>query len=98
MHPLLEASLDSAAMLFQAVQPAADPAALPKLDPVQLVLHASVPVKAVLIILVVFSVACWLVIGAKALHLSRARGESRKFVGAFDQAKSFDELAQGLTA
>jgi biopolymer transport protein TolQ len=100
MHPLVEASLSSAAALFQAAQP--DPSGapgasdLPKLDPVQLVLHASIPVKAVLVILVFFSVACWLVIGAKALHLSRARGESKRFVGAFDQAKNFDELAQGL--
>ena len=62
----------------------------------QLVLHASLPVKVVLVILVLFSVACWLVIGAKALHVARARAESRKFMKAFDQAKSFDELAQGL--
>ena len=54
--------------------------------------------KAVLVILVLFSVACWLVIGAKALHLSRARAESKRFVKAFDQAKDFDELAQGLAA
>lgn len=51
----------------------------PKLDPVALVLHASIPVKAVLVILVLFSVICWLTIGAKWLHLSRARGESKRF-------------------
>ena len=75
--------------------PAAD---APKLDPVQLVLHASVPVKAVLVLLVVFSVACWLVIGAKALHLRRARSESDRFLKTFDAATSFDALAHGLAA
>src|SRR5271170_8343105 len=96
MHPFIHATLRALSDLAQPGPSAPD--APPKLDPVQLVLHASIPVKAVLVILVIFSVACWLVIGAKALHLSRARGESRKFVGAFDQAKSFDELAQALTA
>jgi biopolymer transport protein TolQ len=99
MHPFIDASLRA---VSDVIQPAAGgPSASdgpPKLDPVQLVLHASVPVKAVLVILVVFSVACWIVIGAKALHLSRARGESKRFVKAFDQAKDFDELAQGLAA
>jgi biopolymer transport protein TolQ len=78
--------------------PAGAPDAPLKLDPVQLVLHASVPVKVVLVILVMFSVACWLVIGAKALHVARAKAESRTFIKVFDQAKSFDELAQGLAA
>ena len=72
MHPFIHATLRA---LSDLAQPApSSPDAPPKLDPVQLVLHASIPVKAVLVILVVFSVACWLVIGAKALHLAaRAR-------------------------
>jgi biopolymer transport protein TolQ len=95
MLPAIAASLRSATELLQAAPPDAPPL---KLDPVQLVLHASVPVKAVLVLLVLFSVMCWLVIGAKALHISRARGESKRFMKAFDQARSFDELAQGLAA
>jgi len=70
----------------------------PQLDPVQLVLHASVPVKAVLVMLVVFSVACWLVIGAKSLHISRARSESSRFIKTFDVAENFDAVAQVLAA
>ncbi|HEY2517009.1 MAG TPA: hypothetical protein VGI39_39325, partial [Polyangiaceae bacterium] len=101
MHPVILATLRSASSLLQPA-PAAPPAggsdAPIQLDPVQLVLHASLPVKAVLVLLVMFSVACWLVIGAKALHISRARGESKRFVKAFDQAQNFDELAQGLAA
>lgn len=84
-----------------AVQPAAAPApgggagAGPeRLDPVQLVLHASVPVKLVLVVLVAFSVLCWIVIFAKALHLMRARGDSDRFMKAFDSAGSLDALAQ----
>src|ERR1700741_4266545 len=80
-----------------AVQPAgtpAAPAAPERLDPMQLVLHASVPVKLVLVILVAFSVLCWIVIFAKALHLARARGDSDKFMKAFVKAGSLDALAQ----
>ena len=70
-----------------------------RLDPMQLVLHASIPVKLVLVILLAFSVVCWVVIVAKALHLSRARSDSTKFLKAFDSAGSLDGLAQqGLAA
>jgi biopolymer transport protein TolQ len=97
MHPAISAALRSLADLAQQPLPAgAPPDATPKLDPVQLVLHASIPVKAVLVVLVLFSVACWLVIGAKSLHIARARAESKRFVKAFDAAKSFDDLAEGL--
>jgi biopolymer transport protein TolQ len=75
-----------------------DAGAGPQLDPAQLVLHASLPVKAVLVILLSFSVACWLVIGTKALHLSRARSESTRFMKTFDAAQSFDAVAQVLGA
>src|ERR1043165_5988128 len=71
----------------------------PRLDPVQLVLHASLPVKLVLVVLVAFSILCWIVIFAKALHLNRARGDSDRFMKAFDSAGSLDALAQqGLAA
>lgn len=66
----------------------------PRLDPMQLVLHASIPVKAVIVVLVAFSLVCWVVIFAKMLHLSRARGDSDRFIKAFDQAGSLDGLAQ----
>src|SRR5215470_8420054 len=80
-----------------ALQPAAAPtggATETRLDPVQLVLHASVPVKLVLVVLVAFSVLCWIVIFAKALHLMRARSDSDRFIKAFDSAGSLDALAQ----
>ncbi len=71
----------------------------PRLDPVALVLQAALPVKLVMLVLVVFSVACWIVIAMKALHVARARSDSKRFLKAFDEAGSMDTLAkQGLTA
>lgn len=81
------------------LQPASPGGAPERLDPVQLVLHASVPVKLVLVVLVAFSVLCWIVIFAKFLHLLRARSDSERFMKAFDGAGSLDALAQqGLSA
>src|ERR1700733_2337519 len=95
-------SLRAAAVALAALQAPGDggggASGPPQLDPAQLVLHASLPVKAVLVILLSFSVACWLVIGAKALHLGRARGESTKFMKTFDAAANFDAVAQVLGA
>ncbi len=79
-----------------ALQVGPDASDHPKLDPTQLVLNASVPVKIVLLVLVAFSVACWLVIGAKALHLTRAKMETTRFMKAFDGAVGFDAMAQGI--
>ena len=92
MKPVLFASL----LADGGGSPPADNA--PKLDPVALVLQASIPVKAVLILLVAFSLVCWLIIGVKALHLRRARRETERFLEAFDKAPGFDAVVQGLAA
>src|SRR5690606_18484225 len=90
------------ASIAVALQPVAAPTAGgadASLDPMQLVLQASIPVKLVLVVLVAFSVLCWIVIVAKALHLMRARSDSDRFMKAFDAAGSLDALAQqGLSA
>jgi biopolymer transport protein TolQ len=88
----------AAAFFADPAAPGGGDAGPPQLDPVQLVLHASIPVKAVLVLLLGFSIACWLVIGAKMLHLGRARADSQKFIKTFDAAPSFDSVAQGLAA
>lgn len=76
--------------------PAGDP---PKLDPMQLVLHASIPVKLVIVVLVAFSLVCWVVIFAKALHIARARSDSARFMKAFDTAGTLEGLAkEGLSS
>lgn len=69
----------------------------PRLDPIQLVLGASIPVKAVLVILVFFSIMCWFVIGMKLLHLGRARSEAELFLKAYDKARSFEEVARAAS-
>jgi biopolymer transport protein TolQ len=82
-------------MTFFVAQPGGPPSgAETRLDPVQLVLHASIPVKLVLVVLVAFSILCWIVIFAKAMHLARARSDSDRFIKAFDTAGSLDALAQ----
>ena len=83
-------------MFFALQQPAAAPSAGggERLDPMLLVLHASLPVKFVIVILAAFSLLCWIVIFAKALHLARARNDSARFMKAFDAAGTLDGLAQ----
>jgi biopolymer transport protein TolQ len=94
--PVLNGS--AASMAATLVQPTASTGATdaPTLDPVQLVLHASIPVKLVMLVLVLMSVACWIVIGAKSLHLQRAKADSLRFLKVFDQSRSLDVVAQGI--
>lgn len=53
------------------------------LDPVELMLGASPVVMMVLVSLIFMSVACWFIIGAKLLKLSRASRESSAFLDRF---------------
>lgn len=89
-------ALNSIRVALQGIAaPAAAPDASPqRLDPVQLIVHASLPVKLVIAVLVLFSILCWIVIVAKALHLARAKSDSEKFMKAFDESGSLDGLAQ----
>jgi biopolymer transport protein TolQ len=68
-----------------------------RLDPVELVLGASLPVKAVLVVLVLFSVLCWFVIGMKMMHLGRAQREAEQFLKDYDKARSFEEVARAAS-
>ncbi len=71
----------------------------PQLDPVQLILGATLPVKIVMGILVAFSFASWLVIFMKSLHVARARAQSRTFLRALESAGSMQSLAaDGIAA
>jgi biopolymer transport protein TolQ len=53
------------------------------LDPVQLVLDASPVVMLVLILLVLMSLACWFIIGAKLVRLGQATRQSEAFLERF---------------
>jgi biopolymer transport protein TolQ len=58
-------------------------AAPAELDPLQLVLDASFVVKLTLLTLVAMSVACWFIIGTKAVRIQQATRQSAKFLDAF---------------
>ena len=65
----------------------------------QLILHASVLVKTVLVILFIFSVCSWGIIGSKQYTLVKAAGQSDAFLRAFKAGGKVEELvdtAQGL--
>ncbi len=50
-------------------------------------------VKIVMGVLVFFSVVSWFVIGLKALHVGRARRESKAFLRVYDNATSLEAIA-----
>ena len=53
------------------------------LDPWQLIIEASPTVKLVLVVLVMMSLICWFIIGAKLFRLGRATRQSNKFLDIF---------------
>jgi biopolymer transport protein TolQ len=67
-------------------------AAEEKLDILHLLMEASPVVKGVLVLLVLMSFACWYVIGAKALYLSRAMSRSTQFLDAFWKTARLDDV------
>ena len=60
------------------------------LDPWQLVLQASLVVKLVMLLLVLFSVGCWFIIGYKFLYLYRASSQTKRFLNTFWESKRLD--------
>jgi biopolymer transport protein TolQ len=63
-----------------------------KLDIYSLILQASPTVKIVLGLLIFMSLACWFVIGSKALYLSRATRRSTQFLDAFWKTARLDDV------
>jgi biopolymer transport protein TolQ len=68
---------------LQSATPPAAGAKASHLDPWQLVLEASPTVKLVLVVLVMMSLICWFIIGAKLFRLGRATRQSNKFLDIF---------------
>jgi len=66
---------------LQASAPAAS--APTSLDPGELVLNASLVVKLVLVTLVLMSITCWFIIGAKLMRLSKASNDGDAFLDRF---------------
>ncbi len=70
----------------------AAPAGHQKLDIINLVLQSSGVVMAVLILLALFSVVSWYVIGYKYYYLAKAHRESEKFLADFWKSKRLDAI------
>jgi len=67
------------------------------LDILQLVLHASIPVKFVLLILVVASIASWVIIFRKRSLLNRAENEADRFEERFWSGAELSKLYAGAS-
>ena len=76
--------------LVDAAWAAAPPsAAVSDLDIIPLILNAGPVVKAVMLILLLFSVACWGIIFAKLVQLSRAKKQTAEFLDSFGAHPTF---------
>ncbi len=62
--------------------------AVSDLDIIPLILNAGPVVKAVMLVLLLFSVACWGIIFAKLIQLSRARQQTAEFLDIFWSARN----------
>jgi biopolymer transport protein TolQ len=74
-------------------------AAAPKLNPWELIKHASGPVIGVMVILITMSIVCWYIIATKYMYLASAARESEAFLDAFWRSKDIEAIykeAQGL--
>jgi biopolymer transport protein TolQ len=60
----------------------------------ELILQATIPVKIVILLLVLFSVASWYIIGFKALYLRRATLESEQFLKVFYDTRQLNVAAE----
>ncbi|MBI5512214.1 MAG: protein TolQ [Deltaproteobacteria bacterium] len=56
--------------------------------------QATVPVKIVLLILIVFSLVCWYIIGYKWLYLRRAFAENETFLKVFEETRQLNVAAE----
>jgi len=68
---------------LQGAPPPAGAKSAHRLDPWQLIMDASPTVKLVLVVLVMMSLICWFIIGAKLFRLGRATRQSNKFLDIF---------------
>src|SRR5688500_8880 len=54
-----------------------------RLDPMELILHASLVVKLVMLVLAIMSLVCWFIIGTKLARLLTAQSSSARFLDVF---------------
>jgi biopolymer transport protein TolQ len=63
----------------------------------ELIAQATLPVKGVLAILLIFSVACWYIIGFKWLYLRRAFNENESFLKVFEETRQLNVANDAAT-
>lgn len=81
----------------QAATNAAPTVPAPSLDLVQLVTHASLPVQAIMLLLIVASIASWIIIFRKAGLLRRAKREAEQFEERFWSGAELTKLYEGAS-
>jgi biopolymer transport protein TolQ len=96
-EPLPEATAASADALAQNAGNAATAAGAGHIDFLQLVLHASLPVQLVMLLLLLASVASWLIIFRKQRVLGRAEREAERFEERFWSGSELSKLYAGAT-
>jgi biopolymer transport protein TolQ len=96
-EPLPEATAANADALAQNAGNAAAAAGGGHIDFLQLVLHASLPVQLVMLLLLLASVASWLIIFRKQRVLGRAEREAERFEERFWSGSELSKLYAGAT-
>ena len=64
---------------------------------VDLIAQATLPVKMVVLLLLIFSIACWYIIGYKWLYLRRAFAENEAFLEIFERTRQLSITAEAAT-
>ena len=62
-----------------------------------LIAQATLPVKMVVLMLLIFSIACWYIIGYKWLYLRRAFAENEAFLQIFEQTRQLNVAAEAAS-
>jgi biopolymer transport protein TolQ len=88
---------EDVASLAQPGSASAAPETLPGLDMLDLVLHASLPVQVVMLLLLLASVASWVIIFRKKRVLDRAEQEADQFEERFWSGAELSKLYAGAT-
>ncbi|GAA4998811.1 protein TolQ [Pseudoluteimonas lycopersici] len=96
-EPLPESVAASADALGDAANHAATVAGAGHIDFLQLVLHASLPVQLVMLLLLLASIASWLIIFRKRSVLGRAEREAERFEERFWSGSELSKLYAGAT-
>ena len=96
-EPLPETTAATADALGNAANHAATAAGGGHIDILQLVLHASLPVQLVMLLLLLASIASWLIIFRKRSVLGRAEREAERFEERFWSGSELSKLYAGAT-